>query len=64
MGAPGALANPVSDRLFRRHLRAKAMMPDGHSDTRGGFRVYGVLGRIKLGPWQRVFLLPPPRGRS
>jgi hypothetical protein len=40
------------------------MMPDGHSDTRGGFRVCGVLGRIKLGPWQRVFLLPPPRGRS
>ena len=28
-----------------------------------GFRVYGVLGRVKLGPWQRVFRMPPPRGR-
>lgn len=32
-------------------------------DAKGGFRTYGVLGRIKLGPWQRVFRMPPPRGR-
>lgn len=45
-----------------------AVLPENVSslrdDTKGGFRVYGVLGRIKLGPWQRVFLMPPPRGRS
>jgi SAM-dependent methyltransferase/ribosomal protein S18 acetylase RimI-like enzyme len=45
-----------------------AVLPENVSslrdDTKGGFRVYGVLGRIKLGPWQRVFLLPSPRGRS
>ena len=50
-------------------LRATgAVLPENVSslrdDTKGGFRVYGVLGRIKLGPWQRVFLMPPPRGRS
>ncbi len=44
-----------------------AVLPENVSslrdDTRGGFGVYGVLGRIKLGPWQRVFRMPPPRGR-
>ena len=45
-----------------------AVLPENVSslrdDTKGGFRVYGVLCRIKLGPWQRVFLMPPPRGRG
>lgn len=33
-------------------------------DFRGGFRVYGMLGRVKVGRWQRVFLMPPPRDRG
>jgi len=32
-------------------------------DVKGGFRTYGVVGRLKLGPWQRAFRMPPPRGR-
>lgn len=44
-----------------------AVLPENVSslrdDGKGGFRAYGVLGRIKLGPWQRVFVRPPPRAR-
>lgn len=44
-----------------------AVLPENLSslrdDGKGGFRAYAVLRRIKLGPWQRVFLMPPPRGR-
>jgi L-amino acid N-acyltransferase YncA len=42
-----------------------AVLPENASslrdDAKGGFRAYGVLGRIKIGRWQRVFLMPPPR---
>jgi hypothetical protein len=45
-----------------------AVLPENASslrdDTKGGFRIYGVLGRVQLGPWLRVFLMPPPRGRG
>ena len=41
------------------------MLPENVSslrdDFRGGFRVYGMLARIKIGAWQRVFEMPPPR---
>ena len=67
------IANVVRAHHLRHMQRAGlrratgAVLPENVSslrdDTKGGFRVYGVLGRIKLGPWQRVFLLPPPRGR-
>ena len=45
-----------------------AVLPENVSslrdDFRGGFRVYGMLGRVKVGRWQRVFLMPPPRDRG
>jgi GNAT superfamily N-acetyltransferase len=44
-----------------------AVLPENASslrdDTKGGFRTYGILCRIKVGPWQRVFQMPPSRGR-
>jgi GNAT superfamily N-acetyltransferase len=67
------IANAVRTHHLRHMQRAGmrratgAVLPENVSslrdDGRGGFRVYGVLGRIKLGPWQRVFLMRPPRGR-
>jgi hypothetical protein len=44
-----------------------AVLPENASslrdDTKGGFRSYGMLGRIKVGPWQRVFAMRPPQDR-
>jgi hypothetical protein len=44
-----------------------AVLPENASslrdDTKGGFRPYGMLGRIKVGPWQRVFAMRPPQDR-
>lgn len=44
-----------------------AVLPENASslrdDTKGGFRTYGILCRIRVGPWQRVFQMPPSRGR-
>ena len=67
------IANAVRTHHLRYLQRAGlrratgAVLPENASslrdDGKGGFRVYGVLVRIKLGPWQRVFLMPPPRGR-
>lgn len=67
------IANAV--RTFHlRHLQRAgfrratgAVLPENVSslrdDFRGGFRVYGIVGRVKVGRWQRVFLMPPPRDR-
>jgi len=67
------IANAVRTHHLRHMQRAGlrratgAVLPENVSslrdDSKGGFRVCGVLGRIKLGPWQRVFLMPPPRRR-
>jgi GNAT superfamily N-acetyltransferase len=67
------IANAVRTHQLKHLQRAGyrratgAVLPENVSslrdDTRGGFRAYGVLARIKLGPWQRVFRMPPPRGR-
>jgi len=67
------IANAVRTHHLRHMQRAGlrratgAVLPENVSslrdDSKGGFRVYGVLGRIKVGRWQRVFLMPPPRGR-
>lgn len=68
------IANAV--RTFHlRHLQhagfrraTGAVLPENVSslrdDFRGGFRVYGMLGRVKVGRWQRVFLTPAPRRRG
>jgi ribosomal protein S18 acetylase RimI-like enzyme len=44
-----------------------AVLPENASslrdDTKGGFRTYGILCRIKVGSWQRVFQMLPSRGR-
>lgn len=67
------IANAV--RIYHlRHLQRAgfrratgAVLPENVSslrdDAKGGFRAYGMLGRIKIGRWQRVFLMPPPRRR-
>jgi ribosomal protein S18 acetylase RimI-like enzyme len=74
---PAYRGHGISNAVRTHHLRhmrraglrraTGAVLPENMSslrdDGKGGFRVYGVLGRIKLGPWQRVFLMPPPRGR-
>ena len=74
---PAYRGHGISNAVRTHHLRhmqraglrraTGAVLPENVSslrdDGKGGFRVYGVLGRIKLGPWQRVFLKPPPRGR-
>jgi GNAT superfamily N-acetyltransferase len=55
----------LRDAGFRRAIGA--VLPENASslrdDARGGFRVYGTVARVKLGPWQRTFRLSPPRRR-
>ena len=70
-----ATASPTRCATYHlRHLQRAgfrratgAVLPENVSslrdDTKGGFRAYGMLGRIKIGRWQRVFLMPPPRRR-
>jgi ribosomal protein S18 acetylase RimI-like enzyme len=66
------IANAVRTHHLR-HLQRRgfrratgAVLPENVSslrdDAKGGFRAYGMLVRIKVGRWQRVFLMPPPRG--
>ncbi|HXU54880.1 MAG TPA: GNAT family N-acetyltransferase [Casimicrobiaceae bacterium] len=67
------IANAVRTHHLRHLQRAGlrratgAVLPENASslrdDGKGGFRAYGIIGRIRLGPWQRVFIMPPPRGR-
>ncbi|MEP6997481.1 MAG: GNAT family N-acetyltransferase [Betaproteobacteria bacterium] len=73
---PAYRGHGISNAVRTHHLRylqragfrraTGAVLPENASslrdDTKGGFRVYGVLGRIKLGRWQRIFRMPPPRG--
>jgi ribosomal protein S18 acetylase RimI-like enzyme len=67
------IANAVRT-CYLRHLQQAgfrratgAVLPENVSslrdDTRGGFRVYGMLRRIKVGPWQRIFSMRPPDNR-
>jgi len=77
--APGYRGHGISNAVRTVHLRhlqragfrraTGSVLPENVSSlrddiTKGGFRVYGILGRIKVGRWQRVFLMPPsPRRR-
>lgn len=74
--APDYRGHHIANAVRSYHLRylqragfrraTGAVLPENVSslrdDFRGGFRVYGMLARIKIGGWQRVFLLPHPRG--
>jgi ribosomal protein S18 acetylase RimI-like enzyme len=73
--APDYRGHRIANAVRAYHLRylqragfrraTGAVLPENVSslrdDFRGGFRVYGMLARIKIGAWQRVFEMPPPR---
>lgn len=44
-----------------------AVLPENASSLRdivkGGYRPYGIVARIRIGSWQRVFMMRPRRGR-
>jgi ribosomal protein S18 acetylase RimI-like enzyme len=74
---PGYRGQGISNAVRTYHLKhlqrsgyrraTGAVLPENASslrdDTKGGFRTYGILCRIKVGSWQRVFQMPPSRGR-
>jgi len=74
---PAYRGNGISNAVRTHHLKhlqragfrraTGAVLPENASslrdDIKGGFRTYGTLGRIKLGPWQWFFRKPPSRGR-
>lgn len=76
--APAYRGHGISNAVRTHHLRhlqragfrraTGSVLPENVSSlrddtTKGGFRVYGMLGRIRIGPWKRVFLMPPSPGR-
>ena len=72
---PAYRGHGISNALRTHHLRqlkragyrrvVVAVLPENASSLRdilkGGYRPYGVIGRIKVGRWQRHFRKAPPK---